>query len=882
MLISALLQWHIFTTVVTTLIGVSAIAWAIRRYRWSRHQSHTLTARLRQQAFVVELGQMALSGNDLDKLFTTAVEFVTQGLRVEYGKILEVLPSQRVMRLKAGVGWERSLIGNFCIPLDNSHAGYTLLVRQPVIMEDLKTDTRFQGSELLLSTQIKSGLSVPIVGVEDVYGVLGAHTPRYQHFTEDDVNFLKAIANILSSAMVYRQRENVLRKNKEELELRVAERTAELIALNCQLQTELDERKRTQQELRISQDRFAGIVNIADDAIISIDRQQRIILFNQGAERIFGYTASEVLGNSLDMLIPLRHVQNHRQYVGNFGDSGKVTRRMGERREIFGRRRDGNEFPAEASISKLDLENETIYTVYLQDISDRKQIERMKDEFVSVVSHELRTPLTSIHGSLGMLASGLIPSDSSQGKRLLQIATDSTERLVRLINDILDIERIESGRVKMEKQLYNVAEIIAQAVNIMQAIADKAQVNLDVEYLHVQVWADADKIVQTLTNLLSNAIKFSSPGSTVYLRATVTDAQEVLFLVEDSGRGIPADKLNSIFERFQQVDSSDSRKQDGTGLGLAICRSIVQQHNGKIWVESILGEGSKFYFTLPLHQQQPESSIIATITCQTDAKSHLNTPSVLLCDDDPEVLEELKPLLESRNYRVATATKGEDAIAFAISHQPDAILLDLIMPGMNGWEVMDELKQQESTKNIPIVICSVCSVNYTPHPEQEFSDWVCKPIDETSLFSALQNALYSTSKLNRVLIVEDDPILAEIISTLLTTHHIQTHLAKTGSEAIRLSQDFDPDLLILDISLPEGDGFAVVEWLKQHNRLYRIPLLVYSAKDLDASERQRLQLGDTQFLTKGRVSIREFEMSVMELLQKITHREERPISLFPE
>lgn len=871
MLISAF-QWHIFATVVMTVLGVGAIAGVIRRYRWSRHQSHTLTARLRQQAFVVELGQMALAGSDLDKLLATAVEFVTQGLRVEYGKILEILPGEGVMRLKAAVGWERSLIGNFCIPLDNSHAGYTLLVRQPVIVEDLATDTRFQGSELLQSAQIKSGLSVPIAGVEDVYGVLGAHTPRYQHFTEDDVNFLKAIANILSSAMVSRQRENILRKNKEELELRVAERTAELIGLNCQLQTELDERKRTQQELRISQERFAGIVNIADDGIISIDRQQRIILFNQGAERIFGYTAAEVLGNSLDMLIPLRHVQNHRQYVNNFGDSGKVTRRMGERREIFGRRRDGSEFPAEASISKLDLENETIYTVYLQDISDRKQIERMKDEFVSVVSHELRTPLTSIHGSLGMLASGLIPSDSPQGKRLLQIATDSTERLVRLINDILDIERIESGRVKMEKQLYNVAEIIAQAVNIMQAIADKAQVNLDVEYLHVQVWADADKIVQTLTNLLSNAIKFSYPGSTVYLRANVTDAQEVLFLVEDSGRGIPADKLNSIFERFQQVDSSDSRKQDGTGLGLAICRSIVQQHNGKIWVESTLGEGSKFYFTLPLQQQQEPSSI-TTITSPTNTTSQLNQPHILLCDDDPEVLEELKPLLESHNYRVATTTKGEEAIAFATNHQPDAILLDLIMPGMSGWEVMAELKQQESTKHIPIVICSVCSVNYTPHPNQEFTDWVCKPVDETSLFSALQKALASTSKLRRVLIVEDDLILAEIISTLLTTHHIQTHLAKTGAEAIRLSQDFNPDLLILDISLPEGDGFAVVEWLKQHNRLHRVPLLVYSAKDLDASERQRLQLGETQFLTKGRVSIREFEMSVMELLQKITHRE---------
>jgi signal transduction histidine kinase len=282
---------------------------------------------------------------------------------------------------------------------------------------------------------------------------------------------------------------------------------------------------------------------------------------------------------------------------------------MGERREIYGCHQDGTEFPAEATISKLNLPEETIYTVYLRDISDRKQIERMKDEFISVVSHELRTPLTSIHGSLGMLASGLLPPDSERAKRLLQIATDSTERLVRLINDVLDIERIESGKVKMAKESGNVADLIEEAANVMQPLANKAGVNLIVSSLNVEVWADRDRIVQTLTNLLSNAIKFSPAGATVWLSASMektgsvspdgVNEQEILFKVQDRGRGIPADKLESIFERFQQVDSSDSRKHEGTGLGLAICRSIIQQHGGQIWVESALDEGSTFYFTLP-------------------------------------------------------------------------------------------------------------------------------------------------------------------------------------------------------------------------------------------------------------------------------------------
>ncbi|MEH1919899.1 response regulator [Nostoc sp.] len=393
-----------------------------------------------------------------------------------------------------------------------------------------------------------------------------------------------------------------------ELELRVAERTAELIRVNQQLQSQLDERQRTQGELRFSQARFARILDIADDAIISINGFQRITLFNQGAEKIFGYSAQEVIGQGLDLLLPQRFFQVHRQHVVDFGQSPNVARRMGERREIYGRRKDGTEFPAEASISKIDMREEIFYTVILRDITERKQIERMKDEFVSVVSHELRTPLTSIHGSLGMLASGLLPTDSEQGKRLLQIATDSSERLVRLINDILDIERIESGKAKMEPEICNVVDLIVQAVNVIQPLADKAGVKVSISALSGQVWADSDRIVQTLTNLLSNAIKFSSAGSTVCLGAQ-QQGDEVLLTVKDTGRGIPTDKLEIIFERFQQVDSSDSRNHDGTGLGLAICKSIMQQHGGRIWAESALGEGSTFYVTLPLFEVFPNSDL---------------------------------------------------------------------------------------------------------------------------------------------------------------------------------------------------------------------------------------------------------------------------------
>ncbi len=400
--------------------------------------------------------------------------------------------------------------------------------------------------------------------------------------------------------------EAALKKADNELELRVAERTAELIALNRHLQSELNEKTSIQEALQISQTRFAGILDIASDAIISVDSNQRITLFNQGAENIFGYSAQEICGQSLGLLLPRRFAQAHHQHVVNFSKSPSPARRMGERGEIFGCRKNGTEFPAEASISRLELQGETVYTIILRDITERKQIEQMKDEFVSIVSHELRTPLTSINGSLGMLSSGLLQPDSEQGKRLLEIAVDSTDHLVRLINDILDIERIESGKVKMEKDTCNVADLIGKSVNEIQALADKAEVTISVcaegsEHLCTQ--ADPDRTIQIITNLLSNAIKFSSSKSSVWLTVQ-QQGDEILFTVKDTGRGIPADKLDSIFERFQQVDSSDSRDRDGTGLGLTICRSIVQQHGGRIWVESVLGEGSSFYFTLPIRSEK--------------------------------------------------------------------------------------------------------------------------------------------------------------------------------------------------------------------------------------------------------------------------------------
>ena len=232
------------------------------------------------------------------------------------------------------------------------------------------------------------------------------------------------------------------------------------------------------------------------------------------------------------------------------------------------------------------------------DAAERRQIAKLKDEFVSIVAHELRTPLTSIRGSLGLLASGRL-NGTPQAQRMLEIAAQNSDRLVRLINDMLDLDRLQSGRLELKPARVEVARLVEQSMHAVEGAATGVQVTLESRIdPGLDVWADPDRVVQVLVNLLSNAAKFSPPGAVVEVVAENRGGQ-ALFQVRDRGRGIPADKLDAVFERFRQVDSSDARDKGGTGLGLTICRSIVQQHGGRIWVASEWGKGSTFFFTLP-------------------------------------------------------------------------------------------------------------------------------------------------------------------------------------------------------------------------------------------------------------------------------------------
>jgi two-component system, OmpR family, sensor histidine kinase VicK len=309
----------------------------------------------------------------------------------------------------------------------------------------------------------------------------------------------------------------------------------------------------------------------------------------------------ELLGKEIHHLVHHTHADGS-PYPASECPTKDVVR-TGETRhmktEVFWRK-DGTSLPVDYTAVPVRGDGGvTGVVVSFHDISEQLAVDRMKDEFISIVSHELRTPLGSIRGSLGLLAAGLLGTLPERGSHMLDLAIRNTDRLIRLVSDILDIERIESGRATFQLRPEDAGELVTRSVESMSPAAEAAQVRLtcDAESLPVEV--DPDRIQQALTNLVGNAIKFSDAGSEISVSVRPRE-QEALFSVRDEGRGIPADKLEKVFQRFEQVDVSDSRQKGGTGLGLAITRSIVRQHGGRIWVESALGEGSTFYFTVPL------------------------------------------------------------------------------------------------------------------------------------------------------------------------------------------------------------------------------------------------------------------------------------------
>jgi PAS domain S-box-containing protein len=462
------------------------------------------------------------------------------------------------------------------------------------------------------------------------------------------------------------------------LERRVAEQTADLRRLARQNET---------------------LLTSVADGIYGVDREGRLTFANPAAARILGYEVAELLGRDPHDTFhapradgtpfPQEECYLTQAVLDDVTVSAEADRY---------RRADGSEIPVEVTASPLRDDGVVLGAVVaFRDMTQRHEVDRMKNEFLSVVSHELRTPLTSIRGSLGLLSAGGIADLNPAAERMLTIAVESSARLSRLINDILDIERIEAGRLPMEIEPHPASALVERCLREMTGMAQSSGVVLRTGEVRGSAQADVDRIVQALTNLVGNAIKFSPRGGVVTVAAGPDPAhpdRSVLFAVSDQGRGIPPDKLEAVFHPFEQVDSSDSRQHGGTGLGLAITQRIVEAHGGRIWASSALGEGTTMHFTLSLAAQPPVSSW---------PRGEDDAPSVLVVEDDSDLATVLSTLLSGDGLCVERVSTVAEATAWLGNRRADVVVVDLELPDGSGLDVVAGLEASDGESPAVVV-----------------------------------------------------------------------------------------------------------------------------------------------------------------------------------
>lgn len=515
-----------------------------------------LPTRTRFHEAIALLGIKALSRVAPQELMEEAVKLLSENLKVEFIKILELSPDKRKLVLKAGKGWHKKhRVGIVSIDnLSESQAGYTLLRNEPVIVEDLHRERRFYGGPFLTEHNIRSGMSVIILGGANPYGVVSVHTKKPRKFDRDDINLLQSVANILALAF---------------------------------------ERFASEQELS----KIASIVDSSDDAIISSTIDGDIISWNRGAEKLYGYSSKEAIGRKLRIIVPRDKLEEYKEIM-------EVVK-MGEgvdHLETVRCRKDGRRIDISVTISPRKNEAGEVIgnSAIARDISVTKELERRKDAFISMASHELKTPITGLKAFNQVLLKKFEGSTDTQTRHFLYKMDLQIDRLSNLVGELLDLSKIQLGKLDLEKSHFDFIDFIKEVVEEFQAATESHQIKTNFNDLEtLTVFGDKFRIGQVVSNLLSNAIKYSPDADVVDLTVKSHD-NSVVVEVRDYGIGIAKKHQDKVFDRFFRAAGSDEKTFPGLGIGLSVASEIVKRHGGNIWVESTKGKGATFYFALPL------------------------------------------------------------------------------------------------------------------------------------------------------------------------------------------------------------------------------------------------------------------------------------------
>lgn len=627
----------------------------------------------------------------------------------------------------------------------------------------------------------------------------------------------------------------ILARSFEAMVRQVDEAKKELLLSNSNLESVVTERTLELKNSEIFQRRI--IENIVD-GLITIDSKGIVGSFNPAAVSIFGYQPDEVIGKNIKMLMPEPYQMEHDGYLENYHQTG-VRKIIGIGRDVKGLRKDGSIFPMELAVSEMVLDEERLFVGITRDVTERTEMDKMKNEFISTVSHELRTPLTSIRGSLGLIAGGAVGELPDEAGDMLKIASNNTERLLLLINDILDIQKIESGQMAFNFQSVDVLSFLELALEENAAYGEQYGVKflLSNKVEDFQVYGDKDRMMQVMANLLSNAAKFSQENDTVEISVALHHGDTIRISVTDHGMGIPKEFQSKLFDKFTQSDSSDTRQKGGTGLGLSITKVIVEKHGGLIDFISREGLGTTFYIELPALMGKRKSGKDKSprqLPC-------LHKACILIVEDDPDVAALLQRMLAESGFNSDVAYDAEQARQFLKdnSGQYKAITLDLVLPGEDGISLLQALREDTATHDIPVVVVSV-KADETKRSLQggalNVADWLNKPIDTDRLLDAIKQAS-GPNENPRVLHVEDEADVHKVVSVILRDCCDLTWTTTLAASKEELKNS-EYDLVLLDIGLPDGSGLDLLETIE--GLLLPPKVVIFSANEVSTEYADRV------------------------------------------
>ncbi|HOL04793.1 MAG TPA: response regulator [Syntrophorhabdaceae bacterium] len=661
-----------------------------------------------------------------------------------------------------------------------------------------------------------------------------------------------------------------------------------------------DALKTTLKSLKEREARIRAILDNTVEGIITINEEGIIEDFNPAAEHIFGYSAQEVIGRDVNILMPEPYNREHKEYIKRYLATGE-TKVIGARIEIVGRRKDGGIFPMEISVSEVKIGDRRIFTGLLRDITERKQTEeelikardlaeaanKAKSNFLASMSHEIRTPMNAIIGMADLLMDTKLSDDQL---RYIQVFKNAGENLLNIINDILDISKIEAGHLEIESTGFDIIELIEKTCEFMSSKGHEkglevaCRIQKDVPQYLI---GDPVRIRQVLTNLMGNAIKFTEKGEVVVevslvekgfrakdsvikhmaegsppLHGDVT----LMFSVRDTGIGIPEDKINTIFDKFTQVDASITRKYGGTGLGLTISKSLVRLMGGDLWVESEVGKGSTFSFTIPFSIQEscPERPY--------DRRKEIKNLKVLIIDDNATNRMILTETISNWCREVQEAEDGLQGIKKLKDAKQKGIpfgllLLDYHMPGMDGLEVVEMIRKDPSISETPIIMLTS---DYARQHSSRLKDlnipsFITKPIKRSELLTAIYNLAGESTETEgnfcrpkekkeglvdlrrlKILISEDNEDNRLLIKAYLKNTPYELHFAENGEEAVRLYKEGRYNLVLMDIQMPVMDGYEATRQIRMwetESRAEKTPVVALTAFALKEEIQKSIDAG---------------------------------------